>query len=130
MKAHLIDTHLLVSRSRSSAKVTVKYQGHVSQKMGVSGALVFQKHILLLLYLQDLRAECRRFDPRLDQYFFRRLITIIGNATAFTCLSPLSIVSTMIMWESSQWLGNNIKRSTGKRTLGKHGYVHWPPRYN
>ena len=44
MKAHLIDTHLLVSRS--SAKVKVKYLGHVSQKMGVSGALVFHKHIL------------------------------------------------------------------------------------
>ena len=41
MKAHLIDTHLLVPRSRSSAKVKVKYQGHISQKMGVSGALVF-----------------------------------------------------------------------------------------
>ena len=46
MKAHLINTHLLVPRSRSSAKVKVKYQGHVSQKMGVSGALVFHKHIL------------------------------------------------------------------------------------
>ena len=45
MKAHLIDKHL-VPRSRSSAKVKVKYQGHVSQKMGVSGALVFHKHIL------------------------------------------------------------------------------------
>ena len=45
MKAHLIDTHLLVPRS--SAKVKVKYQSHVSQKMGVSGALVFHKHILL-----------------------------------------------------------------------------------
>ena len=49
MKAHLIDTHLLVPRSRSSAKVKVKYQGHVSQKMGVSGALVFHKHILFSL---------------------------------------------------------------------------------
>ena len=46
MKAHLFDTHLLVPRSMSSAKVKVKYQGHVSQKMGVSGALVFHKHIL------------------------------------------------------------------------------------
>ena len=44
MKAHLIDTHLLVSRS--SANVKVKYQGHVSQKMGILGALVFHKHIL------------------------------------------------------------------------------------
>ena len=49
MKAHLIDTHLLVPRSRSSAKVKVKYQGHVSQKMGVSGASVFHKHILFFL---------------------------------------------------------------------------------
>ena len=49
MTAHLIDTHLLVPRSRSSAKVKVKYQGHVSQKTGVSGALVFHKHILLML---------------------------------------------------------------------------------
>ena len=48
MKAHLIDTHL-VPRSRSSAKVKVKYQGHVSHKMGVSGALVFHKHILFSL---------------------------------------------------------------------------------
>ena len=49
MKAHLIDTHLLVPRSRSSAKVKVKYQSHVSQKMGVSGAIVFHKHILFTL---------------------------------------------------------------------------------
>ena len=46
MKAHLIDTHFLVPRSRSSAKVKVKYQGNVSQKMGVLGALVVHKHIL------------------------------------------------------------------------------------
>ena len=46
MKAHLIDTHLLLPRSRSCAKVKVKYNGHVSQMMGVSGALEFHKHIL------------------------------------------------------------------------------------
>ena len=49
MIAHLIDTHLLVPRSRSFAKVKVKYQGHVSQKMRVSEALVFHKHILFLI---------------------------------------------------------------------------------
>ena len=47
MKAHLIDTHLLVLRS--STKVKVKYQGRVSQKMGVSGALVFHKRIMLMM---------------------------------------------------------------------------------
>ena len=59
MKAHLINTHLLVPRSRSSAKVKVKYQGHVSQKMGVSGALVFHKHILFLIVSFDtFRSQC------------------------------------------------------------------------
>ena len=53
MKAHVIDTHLLVPRSRSSAKVMVKYQGHVSQKMGVSAAL-FHKHILFIICLLSL----------------------------------------------------------------------------
>ena len=53
MKAHLIDTHLLVPRSRSSAKVKVKYQGHVFQKMGVSGALVFHKHVLFFLAFKN-----------------------------------------------------------------------------
>ena len=51
MMAHLIDTHLLVPRSRSSAKVKVKYQHHISQKMAVLGALVFHKHILLAVYI-------------------------------------------------------------------------------
>ena len=66
MKAHLIDTHLLVPRSRSSAKVKVKYQGHVSQKMGVSGALVFYKHILfdtvLILYSTDMHQQQTAFE--------------------------------------------------------------------
>ena len=36
MKAHFIDTHLLVPRSRSSAEVKVKYQAPISQKMSIS----------------------------------------------------------------------------------------------
>ena len=60
MKAHLIDTHLLVPRSRSSAEVKVKYQGHVSQKMGVSGALVFHKHILFILQHNPLENTLRK----------------------------------------------------------------------
>ena len=49
MKAYLINMHLLVPRSRSSAKVKVKYKGYISQKMAVSGAFVFHKHILFHL---------------------------------------------------------------------------------
>ena len=56
MKAHLIDTHLLLSMSY--AKVKVKYQGHVSRKMAVLGALVFHKRILFfLLYFQSLHPD-------------------------------------------------------------------------
>ena len=59
MKAHLIDKHLVL-RSRSSAKVKVNYQGHVSQKMGVSGALVFHKHVLCYSVFKSL-TECFEF---------------------------------------------------------------------
>ena len=61
--------------------------------------------------VKDLRTGGRWFDPRLGRYSFRGLITVI--ATGFISLSPMSVVSTMVMWESSQWLGKNIVRSTG-----------------
>ena len=48
MKAYLINMHLLVPRSRSSAKVKVKYKGYISQKMAVLGAFLFHKYILFL----------------------------------------------------------------------------------
>ena len=57
MKAYLINTHLLVPRSRSSAKVKVKYQGNFSQKMGVSRALVFHKHILFFQSYRNLEKK-------------------------------------------------------------------------
>ena len=55
----------------------------------------------------DLRTAGRWFDP----YSFQRLMVVI--VTGFIPLSPLSVVSTMVMWESSQWLGKNTVRSTG-----------------
>ena len=39
----------------------------------------------------------------------RGLMIVI--ATEFITLSPLSVVSTMVLWESSQWLVKNIVRS-------------------
>ena len=59
----------------------------------------------------DLRIGDLWFDPRLAQYSFQGLMIVI--ATGFIPLSPLSVVSTMVKWESSQWLGKNIVRSTG-----------------
>ena len=46
MKAHLIDTHLLVLSSRSSAKVKVKYQGHVSEDGCFGGISGSQAHLV------------------------------------------------------------------------------------
>ena len=49
--------------------------------------------------------------PQLGQYSFRGLRIVI--ATGFIPVLPLPIVSTIVIWESSQWLGKNIVRSTG-----------------
>ena len=59
-----------------------------------------------------LRIGCCWLDSLLIQYSFRGLV--IAIATEFIPLPPLTIVSTMVTWESSQWLGRNIVRSTGK----------------
>ena len=59
----------------------------------------------------DLRRGGRWFDPRLGQYSFQGLMIVI--ATGIIPLSLLHVVSTMVMWENSQWLGKNIIRSTG-----------------
>ena len=40
---------------------------------------------------------------------------MIVIATGFILLTPLSVVSTTVKWESSQSLGKNIVRSTGKK---------------
>ena len=47
----------------------------------------------------DLRTGGRWFDPRLGQYSLRGLMIVI--ATGFIPFSPLSVVSTMVMWENS-----------------------------
>ena len=86
MRAHLIDTHLLILRSRSSAKVKVKYQGNVSQKMGVSGALVFHKHILFTMFpLYQIQKS-----PFQQLYF--RFISSTGHRPASFFHGPLSIM--------------------------------------
>ena len=73
-----------------------------------------QKWIFFLVFLlcaepnisvgsvMNLRTD-RWFDP---QYSFPGLMTVI--MTGFIPLSLLPIVSTMVLWGSSQWLGKNI----------------------
>ena len=58
-------------------------------------------------YVQDLRTGVADSIP----CSFKEKIIVI--ATGFIPLLPLFIVFTMIKWESSQWLGKNIVRSTG-----------------
>ena len=43
-------------------------------------------------------------------------------ATGFIPLTPLSTVSTMVIWESSQWLRKPIVLSTGKKNF-RRGWV-------
>ena len=48
MKAYLINMFLLVPRSRSSAKVKVKYKGYISRKNGRFGGIhVSQTHLVV-----------------------------------------------------------------------------------
>ena len=61
--------------------------------------------------IADFRTEGSWFDPQLGQNSVRGLMIVI--AVGFIPLSLLSIVSTMVMWENSQWLGKNIVQSTG-----------------
>ena len=61
--------------------------------------------------VKDLRTGGRWFDLRLGQNFVRGLMIVI--TTGFILLSPLSIFVTMVLWESSRWLGKNTVRSTG-----------------
>ena len=56
--------------------------------------------------VQDLRTVGRWFDPPARPIFFPRI------ATGFIPFSPQSILSAIVMRESSKWLGKNILRST------------------
>ena len=49
MKAYLINMHLLVPRSRSSAKIKVKYKGYISQKWPFLGHSCFTNTSFFLL---------------------------------------------------------------------------------
>ena len=109
MKAHLIDTHLLVSRSRSSEKVKVKHQGNVSQRIAVLRALGFHKHILFLSFYQ-VKVTDREGNPPVGvtkrvkfdiTYFFDQKVTqsIPNNLTFadFEMLSPFVPGETVLL---------------------------------
>ena len=61
--------------------------------------------------VSSLRTGGGWFDHQFGQKDFRGFMIVI--ATGFIPPLCLSVVSTMDMWESSQWLGKNIVRNTG-----------------
>ena len=92
MKVQLIDTHL-APRSRSSPKIKVKYQGHVSQEMGVLGALVFHKQILFIcLMSSENKVEASNTTEKLDENRKAKVSRIIPNIY-FTKVKTLLIYS-------------------------------------
>ena len=75
-----------------------------------------------------LEQEVARSYLGLSQQSFRGMIIVIE--TWSIPLSSLSIVSMMVMWESSQWLGKTIMQSAGKKNprkawMGALGAVIW-----
>ena len=65
--------------------------------------------------VQDMRTGGLCFEPPALPIFFQGLMIVTW--TGFIPLSLLS-VSTIVIWESSQWLGKNIVQS---KPPGKHG---------
>ena len=56
MNAHLIDKHLMVTRSRLLAKVNVKLQRHIFHEMAIfQGISVLQTHLVLLAFVGQSR---------------------------------------------------------------------------
>ena len=64
---------------------------------------------------KGLSTRGRWFDPRTISVGLLMTVDAIGLIP----LSPLTYVSTMVLWESSQWHVKNIMWNTGKRTSRK-----------
>ena len=86
MKAYLINMYLLVPRSRSSAKVKVKYKGYISQKMGVLGAFMFHKHILFI-HIQYIVYKSFQFRQIQTLLFGTELIDEDGQLPGYLCVN-------------------------------------------
>ena len=115
MKAHLIDKHLLVPRSKSSAKVKVKYKDYISPKKAVLGHLCFTNTSCFPLYtsqvcvvqfakMQNLRGGgCWViFIPRTYSHCDR----IHSSLTADRCFSPVTLKEWISVLVASIQLNN------------------------
>ena len=64
---------------------------------------------------EHLRTGCRWFEPPARPLFFPEF----DDSPGLIHLAPLSIVSTMVMWKSSLWVGKNIVRSSDTKNFRK-----------
>ena len=73
----------LVPKSRSSAKVKVRYQGHsFKKKIAVSEALVFQKHILFFFFFSPTAGGVATLDFLALETKPGVLLKIVSNTSA------------------------------------------------
>ena len=77
MRAYTINVHLLVPRSRSSAKVKVKYKGYNSQKMAVFGDIRVSQTHLVCLILQFSKFESNSTFDRL--WFYQLKVVLLST---------------------------------------------------
>ena len=107
MKAHFINTHLLVPRSRSSAKVKVKYKGYISQKM--IGNTVGKGEIAYYptVFWKDL--YCRQVKKKVTSIFLFFDIVLNSSKDDFQCFvaSGLSSANASNFVESKMLLCKN-----------------------
>ena len=91
------------------------------------------QHFLLLptMFSKDrfLRVVKSR-DCLVNKEFNSRRDRMTITATGFISLSQLKVVSTLAIWESSQWLGENMWEVAVNETPGKHGHMYTKPLCN
>ena len=102
MKAYLINMHLLIPRSRSSAKVKVKYRGCNSQN-GRFGEFMFHKHILFIGRGRDLGlaswGKMHQYRGKSVVGYLASLLLIFsstGRSPASLCHGLLSVVRACV----------------------------------
>ena len=115
MKAHLIDTYLLIPRSRSSAKVKVKYQGHVSLKMGVSGGISISQTHLVLLFANALNLD------QLKIMLFDKGLTL-SQITNFGLFQTKRVLQARIsnFLKMAESFPNGVENTEGKGEIAHH----------
>ena len=101
----------MVSKIFIAEKVAKPFVVKISSMTDLRSIIIIHvRSLQIRIDRADLRTGGRWFDPRLGQYSFRGFMIVIPPE--FILLPPLSVVWTMVMWESSQWLVKNIVRST------------------